>query len=57
MRPDIERAVRLVAQAVADGDLAAAVTAARAAYRVADEDGRRELLLYLGPRAATEPLN
>jgi len=57
MRPDIERAVRLVAQAVADGDLTAAVTAARTAYRVADEDGRRELLLHLGPRAATEPLD
>ncbi|HET6357606.1 hypothetical protein [Streptomyces sp.] len=56
MRTTTEAAIREVVQALDSGDFTTALSTARAAYRTAtDEETRSELLLYLGPRAASEP--
>lgn len=55
MRAETERTIREVIHALDLGDTSAALRAARSASRAADEAVRAELLLHLGPRAASEP--
>ncbi|WP_406343697.1 hypothetical protein [Streptomyces sp. NBC_00648] len=55
MLPATERAVRAVQQALEANDFTTALATARAAYEAAaDERERTELLLLLGPKAATD---
>ncbi|MFI8910591.1 hypothetical protein ACIGW4_03040 [Streptomyces sp. NPDC053513] len=49
-------AIRKVQRAIDADDFATALSLARAAYRAAPDDAARaELLLFLGPRAASTP--
>ncbi|MFD9032669.1 hypothetical protein ACFVZW_16185 [Streptomyces sp. NPDC059567] len=51
-----QAAIRKVQRAVDAGDFTKALSIARAAYRAAPDDAaREELLLFLGPRAASTP--
>ena len=56
MRATSQAAIREVLQALDARDFTTALSIARAAYRAApDDDARAELLLWLGPRAASTP--
>ncbi|WP_394429907.1 hypothetical protein [Streptomyces sp. SGAir0957] len=58
MLPSTEHAVRAVQRALDEDDYTGALTLARAAYQgTADADVRAELLLWLGPRAASQPID
>ncbi|MGW7272458.1 hypothetical protein ACWGH5_18260 [Streptomyces sp. NPDC054864] len=58
MLPVTEHTVRAVQRAIAEDDFTTALAIARAAYQAsADEDTRAELLLWLGPRAASSPID
>ncbi|MFF8275085.1 hypothetical protein ACF05T_03055 [Streptomyces lateritius] len=51
-----QAAIRKVRRAIAARDFTTALSIARAAYRAAPDDAARaELLLFLGPRAASTP--
>ncbi|WP_406341440.1 hypothetical protein [Streptomyces sp. NBC_00648] len=57
MRTEIKDAIREIQKALETGDFCLAIGIVRHAYRAAaDTDERAELLLYLGPNAAREPL-